>query len=210
MLIFKCPGCGEEEEDSMLHTTDTCIDNLKKQKATLKAQIEEINLKDQGKTKEINILTEENSGDGEQMTAEELDKWAATEVMGWKWHELYNCYYLKSPKYKTISILGIKTNEIPDPSSNTGGTLVIVGRDDWHPSDPATGQIWLVVERLRELGWDFACLVLIAPREKGSDYYCSFEIGSRSSEEKPGPKFQAKDPNPCVAILRAARAAMKK
>lgn len=63
----------------------------------------------------------------------------------------------------------------------------------FRPDKPETGQIWMVVEKMRELGW-----ILNWNNELLTNYYARFynyELGI---------ELTALDPNPCLAILQAA------
>ena len=65
---------------------------------------------------------------------------------------------------------------------------------DWTPDKSETGQIWMLVEKMRELGWllDFV---------QWNDHY-----SARFTKMGIGLKQYLKDTNPCLAILKAARA----
>ena len=72
--------------------------------------------------------------------------------------------------------------------------------ENWRPDDPDTGQIWMVVERMRKLGW------LMIEFEQHPTYY---EVGfAKDTGGGDTTKlYEAKDTEPCHAILKAAQAA---
>lgn len=128
------------------------------------------------------------------MTAEELDRWATERVMGW--HEGYASSIPDWPKQWL--------NKDNNPTGFTVYLNSMKAEKVWQPSNPATGQIWMVVEKMRELlGWNFnlnwqghpGITIAIAQFHK-------FDTGTLEHR-------QGYDDNPCIAILKAAHGALE-
>lgn len=116
----------------------------------------------------------------------ELDRWAA-ELMGW-WLDTsgrYWCAHGQGP---------------PPPKV-----------ENWHPSNPSTGQIWLVIEKMQELGWKWSI-----------DYdSVTFWQNKFRTETIGNIQVSVPDTSPeavsiydnlseiCLAILKAAKAALE-
>lgn len=71
-------------------------------------------------------------------------------------------------------------------------------KKDWKPDLPETGQIWQFVERMRELGWVFMC------DNEGPWDAIFWHVSDRTNKF-----FHGHDANPCLAILKAAKAALE-
>ena len=70
------------------------------------------------------------------MTPEEYRKWSAERVMGW------------------VLIIPDFEDEWDHSSyTNPNKPRWYLPKKDWRPDDPTTGQIWMFVEKMRELGW---------------------------------------------------------
>jgi hypothetical protein len=83
------------------------------------------------------------------------------------------------------------------------------GESDWRPDDPTNGQIWLVAERMRELGWN---LIVHTPVTHYADNIPStsakFYRGDCCGDFWEAAKsdlFWVWNHNPCLAILLAAK-----
>lgn len=108
----------------------------------------------------------------------ELRRWSAEELMGWYIENIYPDKLLRD-------------NEIYCDSK---GLVMLVS--DWQPDNPATGQIWMLVEWARALGFCFEIVIL-----SGGPISVDVDI------PKDIRQFNAKDNNPCLAILLAAHEA---
>lgn len=121
------------------------------------------------------------------MTPEELDQWAAEEVMGW---EVYQCM----EGYGEMSA---------DCYSNGEDFAITV--INWHPSTDAN-QCFMVVERMREEGWNFQL-------NSGDGYEASFwkeweeYLPTGDLATITGKVYEGISDNPQLAILQAAHAA---
>ncbi len=73
-------------------------------------------------------------------------------------------------------------------------------KTNWQPDNPSTGQIWMLVKEMQELGWR---LHLCNP---GMMYPETASAGFSLIEKYTMPQRYYKDTNPCLAILKAARA----
>lgn len=107
----------------------------------------------------------------EKSRIEELRRWAAEDLLG----------------------LTLKDNNYMVPDEKPGHWRVLFLKPDFRPDDPATGQIWLVVEAMRELGW-VLCL----------NGYTAWFMRPTCFTMPPTTETHV---NICRAILRAAKAA---
>ncbi len=109
-------------------------------------------------------------------TVEELRRWSAEGLMGW---------------YLQDQMVNIATGKECRGYFNKEG--LIYYEANWRPDDPTTGQIWMVEERMRLLGW-----WLVFDSGISGPRYAEFrKIGhSQLGYER--------DMNPCLAILKAA------
>ena len=75
-------------------------------------------------------------------------------------------------------------------------THFVIAKSKWCPNDPTTGQIWMVVDRMRELGAYLRGLMYSPYTQKWTAMFTDVdsELGT------------AVDDNPCLAILKAAKA----
>lgn len=105
---------------------------------------------------------------------QELRDWAARK-MGWI-PDTTNRYYIN----------------LHGPYNNIQVKIDVLS---WLPDNPATGQIWMLVEKLRDEGWEF--------RLENCDSYLAQFV--RVANDKLV-SFDEINPNPCLAILKAARA----
>lgn len=110
---------------------------------------------------------------------EDLDRWLATELMGW----------------------------VLDPATKLycDGLKPVIAQQIWHPFDPKTGQIWLCVERMRERGW---WLILQGPfiGNEILPYVFHAELKKVGVPEKSSAKVN--EGNPAIAICKAIKAAL--
>jgi len=112
-------------------------------------------------------------------TDEELVRWSAEVLMGWTYLDMGNDIDL--PFWYPIGI-NVKS---------------------WNPLDKSNGQIWDVVEKMRELG--FIQFQIYWNR------YLNNHQGSYGAHfgKSPNEMGDGKDPNPAQAILKAAWAAVE-
>lgn len=122
------------------------------------------------------------------MTPEELDRWSAESLMGWTWQPA-----MASER---------RTGQWFDKDF----PVFVISRDtaypveEWHPSNPKTGQIWMVVDKMQEMEWTLRGLSYNPFNKKWTCLFFKFtEDGD----------FSAYDiaETPCIAILKAAKAA---
>lgn len=122
------------------------------------------------------------------MTPDELDRWS-TKLMGW----IEGTDFTIEKYGPEGQFTGIWISS-PNPP---------IAEVIWHPSDPATGQIWLVVEKMRELGYVFSL-------DWGHESIPGCSNMCRARFLRLEDKFRASDdPDPCAAILKAANAAVE-
>jgi len=117
-------------------------------------------------------------------TMQDLRDWSAENVMGWAdWGSFYT---------------------FPDTPSE-----IVYTKEDisfgpaWRPDDPTTGQIWMFVDRMRELGYLFD-LTYYTIYGVILDYWTASFYDGNSVKKSWG-----KDTNPCHAILLAGYEALK-
>lgn len=118
------------------------------------------------------------------MTDTELDKWAAEVVM--EWSEIIPQIHAPMVYYGKFS------DDVPTCSCT-------VVKDQWHPTRDLN-QAFMVVEKMRERGWK---LMFDYTDKAYATFYREVppEMGNN--------KAAAEDPNPCVAFLKAAYAALE-
>lgn len=109
------------------------------------------------------------------LTAAELDRWAAERLIGWH-------YVDNPPSPPTLYSIYDKDNKF------------VMMAKDWRPSDPDTGQIWRVIDKLRSQDFNI-------------EINCSMNY--HVVIYTPTAMFKADDINPCLAILKAAYAALE-
>jgi hypothetical protein len=117
---------------------------------------------------------------------QDLLNWIATEVMGW---------------YLQDKMVMVNTGQTTCGYFNKSG--LVMYQEDWRPDLP-NGQIWMVVEKAREMGW---FLILGYSYERGVvpvPYIAAFY---NPELQKWGPQITLVDP--CVAILEALRTAVE-
>ena len=126
------------------------------------------------------------------MTPEEIQElrdWSARK-MGWE----------RGPYVRQISRNHINPVAEDAYFNKQGGFVCYV--KDWLPDRPESGQIWMLVDRMRDLGWGLNYQVY-------QDYYVAyFQPLVRPSSEL-GASYNVKaivGIEPCLAILKAARA----
>lgn len=117
----------------------------------------------------------------------ELREWSAG-VMGWK----------------TATVKVMDSRDVDNAWAEQVGpeNIIYHWKKHWLPDNPSTGQIWLLVEKMRELGW---CLALEDFGGSPDRWRAKFARGYETSLEKPN-HIAAFNDNPCHAILLAARA----
>ena len=71
-----------------------------------------------------------------------------------------------------------------------------IDKTDWLPDRPESGQIWMLVERMRELGYEVKLVTGLIGQKP--HYLC--QMWSSMDNE-----IEEFDPNPCLAILKAAK-----
>lgn len=123
------------------------------------------------------------------MTLEELTelrRFSAEKVMGW-----YIVYAEDNRQQNYYSHPGKLYDEFH------------INVTDWLPDLPSTGQIWLVVEKMRELGWYRFNLLTALDYNTEPPLPYGYEAGF----SKGNCWILGYDPNPCIAILKAARGA---
>ena len=110
-------------------------------------------------------------------TIEELRRWSAEDLMGCKVTFLPfdpgNYWYEKDGEVK-------------------------YWQHEWKPDRPESGQIWMVIEKMRELGW---WLDLTTNDKDEIDTYAEFKQSGRYRNSG------RHSDDPCLAILKAAHAA---
>lgn len=134
----------------------------------------------------------DKGGREEPITPEELDRWAAESIMGWTWRPATASEKMPGRWYDSTFPAFIM-------SANTAIPII-----DWHPSDPNNGQIWLVINKMLEKKWYLTFHNDTNDEGFRAEFYgfpdLAYQILKRSV---------AYDPNPSLAILKAARAALK-
>lgn len=120
----------------------------------------------------------------------DLRDWLATEVMGWTFIPEHN---------EDVGEYGV-IHHLNAHWKKKGELIYFDG--EWRPNDPKTGQVWLLVERMRELGWRLMLTYpsLNEPNKIAAEFHYK-QQGSVAS--------YIRNPNPCLAICLAARAAME-
>jgi hypothetical protein len=114
-----------------------------------------------------------------------LRDWSAEKIMGWYKKGNDNHYWWCSPNHS-----------MPDSKYNREYFgLWKSDKEQWQPDNPDTGQIWKFIDKMVDLGYE---LRLYKPTGKKYQYSAEFIDD----------KFILDD-NPCVAILKAAYAALK-
>lgn len=136
----------------------------------------------------------------------DLNRWSAEVLMGWHLTDMCGNppWWVKygSPRQPELTALPIRT-----PYNEDGEPMGWV-QDDWNPIDPATGQIWMCVNKMEELGWFVNLEGNESYPDKGKKYQASFyhnEFGFIPTSMR-----GIEDDNPCTAILTAAKAAWER
>ncbi len=127
----------------------------------------------------------------------------ATKVMGWIWNDLYKCWFIKAKKEDDLpKIPGTTIDKVPNPACPCGEYIYLFLINGWHPDDPTTGQIWMIIRKMREqlpdgsdgfnfnLNWQAhkGITVSLAQFHKIDPFICG----------------QGADDNPCIAVMLAA------
>ena len=129
---------------------------------------------------------------------QELRDWSAG-LMGWRRRDIEGVTCLQPT--------GVNVVWFTDDSkagmtwrTNTNKTDPRYDPPLWAPDDPTTGQIWIVVQRMRELGWHMNLHEHPLMAEAKNKWSASFRnIDTRDYFEKYAQ-------TPCLAILKAAKA----
>jgi len=72
-------------------------------------------------------------------------------------------------------------------------------KDNWQPDNPQTGQIWMLVEKMREEGW-YLTLEYLTTGLIQAGFICKKMLPNRPQ------RVLEYDHDQCLAILKAARA----
>jgi len=79
---------------------------------------------------------------------------------------------------------------------------------NWTPDSRCTGQIWLVVERMRELGWSFSVFFVKPDQKYVAEFYREPCQSTFVFPQPNGPNYGwGSNSNPCHAILLSAHIA---
>lgn len=111
---------------------------------------------------------------------EDLDRWLAEKCMVWNLDPATNLY--------------------------CDGLKPVIAMQIWRPTDPATGQIWLCVERMRERGWEMLYENSILDNLNRVTLYIP---AAGILDESWSAKGEAQDPNPALAFGKAIYEALK-
>jgi len=121
-------------------------------------------------------------------TVEELRQWAAEELMEWFYNPTTDEYFTKTGSKPAL------------PYINDGQSRRMIS---WRPDEPETGQIWMVVEKLRERGF-------YINHVNGLTHHSVFFLKYVETQMSPSMGHfnrageTVSDTNPCYAILKAA------
>ncbi|MFA4834834.1 MAG: hypothetical protein WC749_02015 [Dehalococcoidia bacterium] len=128
------------------------------------------------------------------LTDRELEEWVAEKVMGWIWSQEHEMWVLDSERDAD----GRLTFACPDELNWVNDDPDELGHQGpWHP-DTDLNQAFMVVERMRELGWK-----VVMGNNLDRSYFADFR---QLSYPVPMDNFYAEASNPALAILLAAHA----
>ena len=139
-----------------------------------------------------------------EMTDEQLEKWAAENVMGWEY--IIVGYYGTDDETERMRELKVWFDRVGIDS--VGHYYINVKNDFWIPEvewNPPTdlNQAFMVVKKMREDGYSLLRLTQI-PKDESDNFEAIFYLDKSTSAKTWG----AFDKNPARAILMAAREAV--
>ena len=130
--------------------------------------------------------------EGRYTAIEENEELGIGPIVGWR-HNDTNKFY-SNKEWEKFEYWTTKDGE--PAKAPWGGLIYRTTMQKWQPDNPSTGQIWLLVEKMREDGWN----LLLHNDTCSTRYRAEFDgLGNKSART-------GFDTNPCLAILLAARA----